>query len=157
MELQQRSAPILIAEDDADDRMMIMKALEQTGLAPEVEVVCDGEQLMDYLHRTGDHVEPGQTRRPSFILLDLNMPLKSGREALLEIKSDARLRTIPVVIFTTSSSDIDIFESYDNGANAYVVKPVSYKDLRDTIKAIAEFWLENTRLPERTFSSNGYV
>ncbi len=150
MEIRRPATNILLAEDDADDRMLIMRALQQTGGADQVDAVCDGVELMDYLHGAGPYAESAPVQRPSLILLDLNMPLKSGREALREIKADPELRLIPVVILTTSSSPTDIQESYEVGANAYCTKPVKYAELVSLIESVVHFWGKSVAPPVAT-------
>lgn len=138
---------IVLAEDDADDRMMILRALKQSGVTEEIRPVTDGAELMDLL-RSGDRAMPSPSpHRPGLVLLDLNMPRKSGREALREIKNDPHLRSIPVVVLSTSNSDNDVFESYDVGANAFITKPPTYTELAEIIGAMSRFWLETARLP----------
>lgn len=129
---------ILIADDDEDDRLMIQRALEHSRLLNPVEMVVDGEELMDYLR---------ERSRPALLLLDLNMPRKSGREALQEIKTDPDLRSLPVIVLTTSELEEDIAECYDVGANAYITKPVTFDKLVQTMNSLQEFWFELVRLP----------
>ena len=102
---------------------------------------------MDYLNRRGKYRDPNVSPRPGLILLDLNMPRKDGREALQEIKSDAILRRIPVVILTTSEAEQDILRSYDLGVNAFVTKPVTFEALATAIQKLGEFWFEIVKLP----------
>lgn len=148
MPKQNNSLTILLAEDDADDRMLAIRALEQTELPNDIRSVWDGEELMDYLHHRNQYAEPQASPRPALILLDLNMPRKDGREALQEIKADPSLRTIPVVVLTTSSADMDIERSYTSGVNAYITKPVTYAGLKDVIHALNEFWFQVVTLPK---------
>lgn len=138
---------ILIAEDDPDDRLLILRALDRSHLRNEIRVVEDGEQLLDYLRRDGRYAEPASAPRPDLILLDLNMPRKSGREALREIKSDPVLRSIPVLVLTTSDAEADVLESYNGGANAYVTKPVTFEGLVSAVRRIDQFWLQIVKLP----------
>jgi CheY-like chemotaxis protein len=138
---------ILLADDDPDDRMLTMRALKKNRLANEIRVVHDGEELMDYLYRRGDYAQVDASPRPGLILLDLNMPRKDGREALLEIKSDASLRSIPVVVLTTSEAEQDVLRSYDLGVNAFVTKPVTFDGLATAIKVLGDFWFEIVKLP----------
>lgn len=138
---------ILLAEDDADDRMLALQAIKRSHSSNEVQVVEDGEELMDYLHRRGQFADAGSTPTPDLILLDLNMPRKSGREALQEIKSDPKLCQIPVVVLTTSGADVDVLQSYANGVNAYIVKPVTFSDLAEAIQAVDTFWFDVAELP----------
>ena len=138
---------ILLAEDDADDRMLALQAIKRSHSSNEVKVVEDGEELMDYLHRRGSYADTEATPTPDLILLDLNMPRKSGREALQEIKSDPEFCRIPVVVLTTSGADVDVVQSYTNGVNAYIVKPVTFSDLAEAIQAVDSFWFDVAELP----------
>lgn len=138
---------ILIADDDADDRMMIRDALQESRLANDLHEVEDGEQLLDYLYHRGDFTEMEPNPRPGLILLDLNMPRKDGRTALAEIKSDPRLRQIPVVVLTTSKAEEDIYRTYDLGVSSFITKPVSFEGLVDTMKALRRYWFEIVELP----------
>jgi CheY-like chemotaxis protein len=139
---------ILMADDDADDRMLTKDALGESRVLNEIRFVEDGEELMEYLHRKGKYADPESSPKPGLILLDLNMPKKDGREALKEIKSDPNLRRIPVVIMTTSKAEEDIFRSYDFGASSFITKPVTFDRLVDLMKAIGEYWVEFVELPD---------
>src|ERR687893_1855302 len=116
---------ILMADDDADDRMMTQEAFAESRIANDLRFVVDGEELMDYLKRRGRYADPALSPRPGLILLDLNMPRKDGREALREIKADPSLRQIPVVVLTTSKAEEDIYGTYDLGVNSFITKPVT--------------------------------
>jgi CheY-like chemotaxis protein len=145
---ERRSAIIiLIAEDDPDDCLLITNAFQENCFENELRFVEDGEKLMDYLHHRGGYGNPASSPRPGIVLLDLNMPLKNGREALEEIKSDPDLRAIPVVIFTTSREEKDILQSYDKGANSYITKPASFDGLVEAIKILGRYWFEIVALP----------
>ncbi|MEM6645165.1 MAG: response regulator [Bacteroidota bacterium] len=139
---------ILLAEDDPDDQLLTIRALKNSRLANTINVVEDGEELMDYLYRRGKYTDPATAPRPGVILLDLNMPRKDGREALSEIKQDPELRRIPVIVLTTSEAEQDILQTYDLGVNAFVTKPVSFNGLTKAIQVIGDFWFEIVRLPE---------
>lgn len=139
---------ILMADDDADDRMLTRDALEESRVLNELRFVEDGEELMDYLHQKGKFSDAEAAPKPGLILLDLNMPKKDGREALKEIKSDPNLRRIPVVIMTTSKAEEDIFRSYDFGASSFITKPVTFDRLVDLMKALGEYWVEFVELPD---------
>lgn len=145
-----KSVVILIADDDADDRLMAKEALEENRLANEVRFVVDGEDLMDYLKCRGKYDAPGSAPRPGLILLDLNMPKMDGREALAEIKNDPELRQVPVVILTTSKAEEDIFRTYQLGVNSFITKPVSFTSLAEVMKTIAKYWFEIVELPPDT-------
>jgi CheY-like chemotaxis protein len=136
---------ILMAEDDADDRLLARDALAECGLAEELRFVENGEELLDYLLQRGKY--DTQTPRPGLILLDLNMPVKDGREVLGEIKTNAVLRRIPVVVLTTSRADTDIDRIYNLGANSFITKPVRYELLVEVMRAISQYWLKIVELP----------
>lgn len=138
---------ILMADDDADDRLMAGKALHDYRVKNGIRFVEDGEELMDYLYHRGKYAVPGSSPRPGLILLDLNMPKKDGREALAEIKKDPELRKIPVVILTTSKAEEDILRAYDLGVNSYITKPVTFQGLADVMKALSIYWFEIVKLP----------
>jgi CheY-like chemotaxis protein len=147
--MDNRAEPIIIvmADDDEDDRLMAKEALEEARIANDLRFVTDGEELMDYLFQRGEFAGPGKAPRPGLILLDLNMPRKDGRESLKEIKSDPRLRSIPVVVLTTSKAEEDIFRSYDLGVNSFIVKPVSFGGLVEVMKSLAAYWFHIVELP----------
>ena len=132
---------ILIAEDDADDRLMIHEAFGEIGLGDKVRFVEDGQELMT---RLGGNVN----ELPSMIVIDLNMPRKDGREALREIKEAKHLRHIPVVVLTTSKSPEDIRNAYALGANCYITKPVTFESLLSMVQAFHNFWFGIVRLPQ---------
>ena len=138
---------ILMADDDADDRLLAEKALHEYRLKNSIRFVEDGEELMDYLHRRGKYSAPGSAPVPGLILLDLNMPRKDGREALAEIKSDPVLHKIPVVILTTSKAEEDIIRAYDLGVNSYITKPVTFQGLAEIMKTLSIYWFEIVKLP----------
>lgn len=139
---------IVMAEDDPDDRLLAQEAMEECMLANSLYCVENGEELLDYLRRRGRFSEPGVAPRPGLILLDLNMPRMDGREALREIKADPELRSIPVVVLTTSKAEEDIVRSYDLGANSYVTKPVTFEGLVDVMKTLRRYWFEIIELPD---------
>ena len=137
----------LIAEDDPDDRLLINEAFQESLVSNSVFFVEDGVELMDYLNRQGRYADPAVAPTPDLILLDLNMPRKDGREALAEIKSDPRLRYIPVVVLTTSKAEEDIMRSYDIGAASYITKPVTFDGLVEAIKGFKQYWVQIVCLP----------
>lgn len=142
-----RPITILLADDDADDRQMAREALEESRLMNDFRWVEDGEALIDYLRRRGRYAAPDAAPRPGLILLDLNMPRKDGREALREIKSDADLRSIPIVVLTTSKAEEDIYRTYDLGVNSFITKPVTFAGLVDVMKSLGRYWFEIVELP----------
>jgi CheY-like chemotaxis protein len=138
---------ILMADDDPDDCLLVKEAFEESRLLNEVLFVHDGENLMDYLYRRGKYSDPADSPRPGLILLDLNMPRKDGRQALEEIKADPDLRTIPVLVLSTSKDQEDILRSYDQGACSFVTKPASFEGLVEFVRSLKEYWLELVTLP----------
>lgn len=142
-----KSITILVADDDADDRMMIRDALQENRLANDLRFVKDGEDLMDYLQRRGEFASAADSPRPGLILLDLNMPRKDGREALKEIKADPLLRGIPVVVLTTSKAEEDIYRTYDLGVNSFITKPVTFDSLVLIMRELGRYWFEIVELP----------
>ena len=147
MNQSEEMVEILMADDDADDRLLAEKALHEYRLKNSIRFVEDGEELMDYLHRRGKYAAPGSAPTPGLILLDLNMPRKDGREALAEIKSDPVLHKIPVVILTTSKAEEDIIRAYDLGVNSYITKPVTFQGLAEIMKTLSIYWFEIVKLP----------
>jgi CheY-like chemotaxis protein len=138
---------ILMADDDQDDQMLAADALRAAKIANHFRAVGDGEELMDYLKHRGQHAEAASAPRPGLILLDLNMPRKDGREALREIKADPVLRSIPVVILTTSENEYEVERAYDLGANSFIVKPVTFEGLVQAMKVVTEYWFNIVHLP----------
>lgn len=138
---------ILLADDDEEDRQMTKDALTESRLANDVRLVGDGEELTDYLFGRGAYTNPADAPLPGLILLDLNMPKKDGREVLVEIKSDPRLRQIPVVVLTTSKTEEDIVRTYALGVNSFITKPVTFDGLVDAMTVFTQYWFEIVALP----------
>jgi CheY-like chemotaxis protein len=138
---------IVVADDDADDRMMIQDAFSESKLSNPVDFVEDGVQLLEYLRRQGKYTHLTGQPFPGFILLDLNMPRKDGRTVLQEIKNDPALHRIPVVILTTSKAEEDIIKTYNLGVNSFICKPVSFDKLVDIVKTVGHYWIEIVALP----------
>jgi CheY-like chemotaxis protein len=138
---------ILMADDDDDDILLTEKALKQGKLLNELYCVKDGEELMDYLLRRGIYADEVRSPRPGVILLDLNMPKKDGREALREIKSHPGLKDIPIVVFTTSLAEEDVYRSYKLGVNSFITKPVTFDRLIEVMKMLGKYWFEIVTLP----------
>lgn len=136
---------ILIAEDDADDRFLMQKALEEIGDEIEIKFVENGVELIDSLNEIKQQPEPVF---PGFILLDLNMPKMDGREVLKTIKTDQVLKKIPVIIFSTTKNQLEVKRCYDLGANTYIVKPVNFDSLVETIRGIRTYWLKTATLAD---------
>ena len=146
---------ILMADDDDDDFLLAKKALRESKLLNVLHRVKDGEELLDYLNRRGAYENSQEYKRPGVILLDLNMPKKDGREALKEIKSDPALRDIPVVIFTTSKTEEDIYRSYQFGVNSFITKPVTFDGLLKVMQTLGKYWFEIVELPPRAEGESG--
>jgi len=138
---------ILMAEDDADDRLLAQDALNECKLDVELRFVENGEDLLDYLLRRGKYTQANNSPKPGLILLDLNMPRKDGREALREIKASPELRRIPVVVLTTSRADTDIERIYELGANSFISKPVLFEGLVGLMQLLGKYWFDTVALP----------
>ena len=145
--MRKRPIMILVADDDADDRMLMLDAFRENYLSNEIKFVEDGQELIDYLKREGKFTDPASSPRPGLILLDLNMPKKDGREALREIKTDVDLKRIPVIVLTTSKAEEDIIKSYDLGVNCFITKPVTFQGLVEVTKIVGQYWFEIVELP----------
>ena len=140
----QRPVQVLLVEDSPTDVLMTQEALGQTKLLSNLHVVEDGVEAVAFLRRTGSY---GHVPRPDLILLDYNLPRKDGREVLAEVKADADLKAIPVVLLTTSQAERDILAAYGLHANCYVTKPVNLKDFIQAIHEIITFWFTVVTLP----------
>ncbi|UCH72779.1 MAG: response regulator [Rhodospirillales bacterium] len=147
MKRQSKPVTILVAEDDADDRLLLQDAFKESSLNNELRFVENGEQLLDYLRRKGEYANPGEAPVAGLILLDLNMPKIDGREALNIIKNDAVLRSIPVVVLTTSAEEDDVFFAYRLGVSSYISKPVTFEGLVNVVKVIDAYWNDTVELP----------
>jgi two-component system response regulator len=140
-----RHIEILLVEDSPADILLTREAFEQNKLMNTLHIVEDGIEALDFLHKRGRH---DSAPRPDLILLDLNLPRKNGREVLAEIKADPSLRSIPIVVLTTSSADEDILQAYDLNANCYVVKPVGFDNFMKAVQSIRHFWFSVVSLPQ---------
>jgi len=141
-----RPISILYAEDDEEDRALVLEALAGSRLSNSITTVGDGEELLDYLRCQGRYASrPDEL--PGIILLDLNMPRLDGREALREIKADPRLRRVPIIVLTTSKTEEDILRTYDLGVSSFIVKPVTFDGLVDTVRTLGRYWFEIVELP----------
>lgn len=137
---------ILLVDDNPADIRLVEQAFQSWHLPHRISAVADGEQAIRYLRRQSPF---SGARRPDLILLDLNLPKKNGREVLAEAKSDAGLRTIPIIVLSASEADRDILCAYDLHANCYLTKPVRLEDFARQVRAIADFWVSLARLPCR--------
>lgn len=137
---------ILLVEDNPADVRLTVETLKEEKIYNNLHVVSDGEEALAFLHKKGKYTKAG---RPDLILLDLNLPKIDGREVLKEIKSDSKLKSIPVVVLTVSKAEEDIMKSYDLHANCYITKPVDLKQFAKVAKAVQEFWLTIVKLPPK--------
>ncbi|WP_341530880.1 response regulator [Nostoc sp. UHCC 0302] len=147
MNSRQKTVTILMADDDEEDSLLVREALIESQLPIELYIVSNGEELMDYLYNRGRYTDNSRAPRPGLILLDLNMPKKNGLETLQDIKTDPQLRQIPVVILTTSSTEEDIYTTYNLGANSFIIKPETYASLIEVINTLGKYWFEIVELP----------
>jgi CheY-like chemotaxis protein len=145
----QQRRTILMADDDAEDCLLVREALSEMGLPHNLRFVRDGEELFEYLNRTGEYSGRDDSPLPDLILLDLKMPRKDGRETLRELKSDPRWRKIPVVALTTSLAGDDVEFSYQAGVNSYIAKPTSYRQLVKILDRLCKYWFEVVELPSK--------
>ncbi len=139
-----REIEVLLVEDDPGDVVLVREAFEDHKLRNRLHHVADGEEALRFLRGEGDHAG---APRPDLVLLDLNLPRKDGREVLREVKGDDHLRSIPVVVLTTSEAEEDVLRSYDLHANAYVSKPVDFERFIDVVRQIDDFFVSVVRLP----------
>lgn len=137
---------ILIAEDDADDRFLFETAFAEKGYSDELQFVENGVELINFLTNLESNSHPDR-QYPGFILLDLNMPRKDGREVLKEIKQHPTFKRIPVIVFTTTKNEMEIRRCYELGANTYIVKPVSFEGLLRVVDNIHNYWLNVASIP----------
>ncbi len=134
---------ILIAEDDADDRYLLQSAFEENGYSDKLVFVENGVELLDFLHQ----IDGNLVKLPRFILLDLNMPKKDGREVLKEIKQNQYFKQIPIIIFSTTNNEQEMKRCYELGANSYITKPNSFENLIKTVAAVRSYWINTTSFP----------
>ena len=135
---------ILLVEDSLPDIELTLEALADAKIANKVQVVRDGQEALDYLNAQGEYAD---RLMPDLVILDLNLPKRSGQEVLAEIKGNEELRRIPVAVLTTSAAEADVVRSYDLGANCYLTKPVDVEQFMNVVQSIEEFWLGLVRLP----------
>ena len=141
-----QTVEILLVEDSEPDILLTEEAFSEARVANRLHVARDGEEALQFLRRQGEHAG---APRPDVILMDINMPRKNGLEVLEEIKADPELRSIPVLILTTSQAEDDVRRSYSGHASGYVVKPVGFENFLQAIRAFEEFWLTFVRFPPR--------
>ncbi|GMT41945.1 MAG: two-component system response regulator [bacterium] len=145
-----KPAVILLAEDNPADQEITRRALEDAKVKNDLHVVGDGVEAMEYLRRQGKYSDSASSPRPDLLLLDINMPKMDGKQVLEKIKGDEELRTIPVVMLTTSSHERDVIKSYHLGVNAYILKPVDIGQFVAVLKNLEEFWFMMVVLPSKS-------
>ena len=144
------SVDILLVEDNLDHVELILKALRDNNVLNEVHVATNGEEALDFLYQRGEYAD---VARPGLILLDIKLPRMDGIEVLRRIKADPKLKSIPVVMLTTSAGEEEMVESYNCGANSYVVKPVDFEQFAEVIKELKLYWLVINSSPESVISN----
>jgi two-component system response regulator len=144
-----KTVTILLADDDADDRAFAIEACRECRFTNDITGVADGEELMEYLRRTGRYSARTDRRNPSLILLDLRMPRMDGFEVLKALKADPKLQSIPVVVLTTSEAEEDIVRSYSLGVNSFITKPVTFAGLVQAVRTLGQYWFELVELPTK--------
>lgn len=137
---------ILLVEDSIGDIRLTQEALKESKLKVNLEVVMDGEEAMEFLHKEGKYADK---EKPDLILLDLNLPKKNGRQVLREIKEDSNLKSIPVAVLTISKAEEDILESYKLHVNCYITKPLDLNQFVEVVKSIESFWFTIVTLPPK--------
>jgi two-component system response regulator len=139
---------ILLAEDNAEDAEMTMRALRRNNLVNRLHWVKDGAEALDYLFRSGAYAGPDAARPPKLVMLDIKMPKVDGIEVLRRLKADPATRAIPVVVMTSSNEERDVVESYRLGVNSYIVKPVQFEAFVETVAKIGLYWVLTNRVPQ---------
>lgn len=140
--------PIVLAEDDEDDQLIVRKAFNKARFRSPLQIVDNGRELMDYLKGRGKYPNREAFPMPGLILLDLNMPVMSGEEALAEIKADKNLQHIPVVVLTTSDDQTGINRCYELGANTFITKPVTFSGFLNVVSELQLYWFSLVELPD---------
>ncbi|MBV6621529.1 MAG: response regulator [Rivularia sp. (in: Bacteria)] len=148
--------PLLVIEDSDEDFEAFGRFIKKSAITNPIYRCIDGEDALDFLYRQGDYEDDKQAPRPSIILLDLNLPGTDGREVLEQIKQDEQLRTIPVIVYTTSSNPKDIKTCYRFGVNSYILKPMNVQQSKEVMQYIIDYWFKIVVLPEEGKDSNLY-
>lgn len=142
-----RQLTVLLVEDNPRDVRLTQRAFVQAGLEHDLRIVRDGDEALEYLHREGAYRDLQVSPRPDVILLDLNLPRMSGHELLRRLKQDQRFRQMPIIVLTTSGRPDDVRLAYEEGANAYLLKPVEFARFTKIMEHLGKFWLELVELP----------
>jgi CheY-like chemotaxis protein len=148
--IAQPTPPLLVVEDSNEDFEALQRFLQRSPLTVPVQRCINGDQALAFLCRTGHYSSRESALRPGLIVLDLNLPGTDGREVLRRIKQNENLRTIPVVVFTTSNNPKDIEDCYQYGANSYIVKPIDFAQLKRGVQTLLDYWFEVTTLPDQS-------
>lgn len=147
MELSAKKATVLLADDSEADRQLIEEAIQEAGVPVTLYTVDDGEEAIEYLRHEGRYSNGQDSPRPQFILLDINMPIKDGRETLREIRADADLCRIPVIVMSTTAESTEVDRMYALGANSFIAKPDTFTNLVTIMGALNQYWNETVCLP----------
>lgn len=142
---------ILLVEDNPDDVLFMRRAIRQAEITQPFQVVEDGQKAIEYLGHTGPYEDSAKFPAPRIVLLDLKLPYKSGLEVLEWIRGQEQIRTIPVIVFTTSAENYDVERAYQLGANAYLVKPANMNELANILKSFKAFWIDHNLFPSTPF------
>jgi CheY-like chemotaxis protein len=145
--MQKLSRKILVIEDSPEDFDLTVRAFAKAGFTSALRRCSDGQEAMNYLRRQGEYADPATAPRPDVILLDLNLPGTDGREILQELKTDQDLKTIPVIVVTTSRDERDVALCYNSGANSFVHKSVNLEGFFNSIRSLSDFWFSVALLP----------
>jgi CheY-like chemotaxis protein len=147
-----KAVEILLVEDNPDDVELTLHALREENLSNNIHVARDGEEALDFLFRRGEY-QRSENRTPKLVLLDLKLPKVDGLEVLRQLKSDPKLRVIPVVILTSSKEEKDLIKGYTLGVNSYIQKPVAFQAFRKVVKQLGLYWLVVNEAPSRALST----
>jgi len=140
---------IHMCDDDPDDQLLVTDALHEAKLATPIDFTSNGKELLQYLNREAPYEHMKGKPLPGIILLDLNMPVMDGREVLAKIKSNEKLKSIPIIVLTTSKAEEDIARTYDMGVNSFIIKPVSFENLVEMIQSVTDYWFSLVSLPKQ--------
>ncbi|MBD2441364.1 response regulator [Nostoc sp. FACHB-110] len=149
-----QNPPLLIVEDSNEDFEAIERFIGRSPIFVPIYRCVNGEQALAFLYHSGKYIQPETAPRPGMIVLDLNLPGTDGREVLHRIKQDDNLKTIPVVVFTTSNNPKDILDCYNYGVNSYIVKPINFSQLKQNIQMLVDYWFGVTTLPDSPKNSS---
>lgn len=141
---------ILLVEDNPDHVLIIQRGLKANSIVNEVKLAEDGQEALDYLYRQGKYADPQTAPRPGLILLDIKLPKVDGIEVLRRIKQDQQLKTIPVIMLTSSEHEVDIVKSYLNGANSYITKPIQFAEFIEKVQKLELYWVLVNKLPPKS-------